>query len=344
MILSRLDSVLLVALLFLFDFAIVRGDMQGRVRHALLFGVGLMPLVAYLVSNEVWFRLLTPISGQAKQLRFHRFPSLVVLQSLYGYRSARDMFWLFPCIALTLYAVVQFARPGQSKLSPSRRPIILAVLLFPLLQLAAVSVLSDWPLWMWYFYPWLLSAIAAAFVLSDGVEKLVGRLQPRLQLASFGILVAALLSYSAMICVAASPSHNDMYLAAIDIHDFAQKHPGTYAMGDRAGVVGYLIDEPLIQLEGLVMDKGFLDNIKKQRELADVLREYNVRYYVATRASLGADGCYSVKEPWQAGPDSPAMHDRICAVPVATFKHYQNINLVFDLQVRQPKSKRQVSG
>ena len=151
MILSRLDSVLLVALLFLFDFAIVRGDMQGRVRHALLFGVGLMPLVAYLVSNEVWFRLLTPISGQAKQLRFHRFPSLVVLQSLYGYRSARDMFWLFPCIALTLYAVGQFARPGQSKLSPSRRPVILAVLLFPLLQLAAVSVLSDWPLWMWYF-------------------------------------------------------------------------------------------------------------------------------------------------------------------------------------------------
>jgi len=131
-----------------------------------------------------------------------------------------------------------------------------------------------------------------------------------------------------------SPRNNDMYLTALDVRQFAENHPGIYAMGDRAGAVGYLANVPVIQLEGLMMDKQYLDNIRAQRDVQDVLKQYEVRYYIFTsmRAGPDADGCYSAREPAQAGPDSPVMRAHICKTPVAVFQHGGYVNDVFDMQ------------
>ena len=102
-------------------------------------------------------------------------------------------------------------------------------------------------------------------------------------------------------------------------------------MGDRAGTVGYLASRPVLQLEGLMMDRQYLDNIRKRRNLTEVLRGYGVRYYIATRARMGADGCWTVKEPFQAGPDSPAMTGHLCQRPLAEIKHGVFVNDIFDL-------------
>jgi len=122
------------------------------------------------------------------------------------------------------------------------------------------------------------------------------------------------------------------YLAGEDIAGFAATHPGIYGMGDRAGAVAYLAKVPVVQLEGLMMDADYLDDIRKQKNVKDVLLEYHVRYYISTGASVDSAGCYAVREPMQAGPDSPAMRSLLCQKPVATFDHRGFVNHIFDMR------------
>jgi len=103
-------------------------------------------------------------------------------------------------------------------------------------------------------------------------------------------------------------------------------------MGDRAGAVAYLAKVPVIQLEGLMMDTDYLENVKAQKNIKDVLFDYHVRYYISTGATMDGAGCYAVREPEQAGPDSPAMRSLMCQKPVATFEHRGIVNHIFDMQ------------
>ena len=104
-------------------------------------------------------------------------------------------------------------------------------------------------------------------------------------------------------------------------------------MGDRSGMVAWLMPEPVIQTEGLVMDKAFLGSIRSREGLLPVLARYNVRYYVGTTQQMSA-GCFRAAEPFQAGPASPHMLAELCQAPVAVFHHGDWYNLVFDLAAR----------
>jgi len=73
-------------------------------------------------------------------------------------------------------------------------------------------------------------------------------------------------------------------LEAKYLSEWMKKHPGVYAMGDRAGLVSYLSGQKMIQLEGLVMDKNYLENINRQESLNFVLNNYNVDYYITAYA------------------------------------------------------------
>ena len=150
---------------------------------------------------------------------------------------------------------------------------------------------------------------------------------------SFAVALACLVTYAAVIPFCSSPQTNQIYMAGMDISRFAQSHPGVYAMGDRAGAVGYLVNAPVVQLEGLMMDKEFLRNIRSERDLLDVLKQDHVRYYirVSTSSVPDADGCFRAKEPVQAGPDSPTMSAHICKVPVAVFPRGGFVNEIFQM-------------
>ena len=78
------------------------------------------------------------------------------------------------------------------------------------------------------------------------------------------------------------------------------------------------------------MDKAYLENIREQRSLNDVLRNYGVTYYIATDPQpIG--GCYTVREPIQAGPDSRSMHGTFCSEPVAHMVSFGEVTDIFDL-------------
>jgi len=87
-----------------------------------------------------------------------------------------------------------------------------------------------------------------------------------------------------------------------------------------------------VQLEGLVMDKKFLNNIREQRNLLEVLKGYGVRYYVSTNAVSSGNGCFALSEPGVAGLRSPHMRATLCRAPISAFQSGQYYVRVFDLQ------------
>jgi hypothetical protein len=329
MVLARLDLMLFVGLLVLFDVLPNANGGRERLLRIVRFVVGLLPVAIYFVTNEFYFRTLMPISGVAKQLRSHHIPSLNTMRSFAGFIFAKTSPLLGPAILLTVLAILMLLT--KSARLRKNRGVLICTLIFPFLHLLAVSSLSDWPIWQWYLYPWIISAIVALAIILERDSR-------RQRLSTWvetkvcvGCCAVYLVLYGAAVAASSSPKNNLPYMAAIEIEAFAQQHKGIYAMGDRAGTVGYLASRPVVQLEGLMMDRQYLDNIRRRRDLLTVLRQYGVRYYISTRAKAGADGCWIVKEPWQAGPDSPAMTGHLCRRPVAELKHGAFVNEIFDL-------------
>jgi hypothetical protein len=138
----------------------------------------------------------------------------------------------------------------------------------------------------------------------------------------------------ALFCVGLrkTPPNTQILDLAVQLKGFAVGHPGIYGMGDAAGTPAVVIGQPIVQLEGLVMDKKFLNNIREQRNLLDVLKEYRVRYYVSTNAVPSGDGCFKLSEPKVAGPRSPHMRATLCQAPAKFFRCGEYGVWVFDLQ------------
>jgi len=365
--LSRLDSLLLVALLFVFDLLPNAARLGSARRCTLWFSVGMTPVALYLLSNLFLFHTLLPISGAAKQLRWHPYlPSLAALRSLLPFLTWQTFFLFGLCLLLVIAALARIAF-GRQRIPRDCSSFFCILLLFPFLHLYAVTSLSDWGVWPWYLYPWLPAAVLAATLLfanrKDPAAEQLDKNRPintgQRPLAQMDRYLAALacffasgfylIFWSYILVNSGAPLNNPMVATAVELRQFAHTHPGIYAMGDRAGAVGYLAPMPVIQLEGLMMDKPFLDNIRHQRDLQDVLHDYGVRYYIATFRSetlhsadlsqseinhlgISSDGCYHAKEPAQAGPDSPAMRTHLCQSPVAVFHHGDYVNDLFDMQ------------
>jgi hypothetical protein len=146
-------------------------------------------------------------------------------------------------------------------------------------------------------------------------------------------VVIGLLLLSVVVCLSLmrwTRQQADIYAASLEIQEFATRHPGIYAMGDRAGRVAYLIPDPVVQTEGLMMDREYLRYVEKQTPLREVLKHYNVRYYIAT-AYDPFQGCFEAAEPAKAGPTSAHMRAEFCEDPAASYFHDGIETLIFDL-------------
>lgn len=90
-------------------------------------------------------------------------------------------------------------------------------------------------------------------------------------------------------------------------------------MGDRAGMVGYLLPHGVLQLEGLVGGRAVIRAISSQENIMTFLRQREIDYYIGTNLKIEPSGCYYAEEPRQAGPEAPHMAATICQAPVATY-------------------------
>ncbi|MEM9147016.1 MAG: hypothetical protein AAGC57_12545 [Pseudomonadota bacterium] len=309
--LTRLDAAVLIAVLFAWP-------LVQRPGAALFLSLGGALFFAYLAWMMLDFGSPLPVSGAAKQLAPFDGPS---------WRPALILFLMTP-EALPLAAPGVVAVLGALAVrSPMRqaRACLLAVVVFYAVQ----ATLSDWKLWFWYLYPLVPGIALAVPALLDRAPRVL-RVGSSLLLSAIALLFfAGRLDYGPYFRPIIEP-------LAREVAAYAAAHPGRYAMGDRAGMAAYLADQPVLQLEGLVMDRPYLERIARRDDLVEVLQDYGIERYV-TFETLQRDGCWLVIEPARGGPDSPRMRGRFCEPP----EHQADIEdgltfYVFQVPPREP--------
>jgi hypothetical protein len=205
--------------------------------------------------------------------------------------------------------------------------LILLTLVFPLFFYTLVNYVSDWIIFPWYLYA-LPMALLSAFMLIEQ-NLITPRFSPTLiKVAQYGLFSAMCLYVIARGIYYSSfdPSRGKMigqraiYYHAEKVREFSDKHPGVYAMGNCAGMTEFVIQKPVIQLEGLAADAQMITHIKNQDSLNGVLKEYGVDYLItSTEGTIEQkNGCYIDTEPGhdEAGSHSCAMTGIFCTSPL----------------------------
>ena len=341
-VLSRIDSLLFLFLLFAGDlFAFGWRKVIAQLPWLVL---GMAPLVVYVASNVLIFHTLGPVSAMAKELRLHHYPSLTLFQRVAV--AHRDKYILLDCgllaelLAVTLLLLLPRLLPSSpngrdplagSGSSRATLTVLWAIVVFPLLYCLVEIILSDWPLFFWYLYPVVLVFFVTIVCILCLLEQAPAYHRYALA-AGTAILFLVAGAYTAGNLHKPIRPMEDLAVLDPAIVTFMEQHPGTYAVGNRAGLIGYLSTRPVVQLEGLVMDRAFLANIDSQAKLHDVLHRYGVRYYIAGYGDVHAtpDNCYQVLEPAVSGDDAKRMRGTFCN-PVASFKARSDLMLIFDL-------------
>ena len=316
LVLSRIDTLIFGGLILLG--ILLTPSLRKFLRPDLVAGalLGLLPLLFYFALNRVEFDTFLPISGMAKELKLNHLPSLEPWKVFFHPLAAA--FTLIFLIALLLLPRI------SPRITPMARVVFPAVILFPFVYYFILCCVSDWTLWGWYYYP-LRTALCISllvFVLYPPFGRVLQR--PAV------IAVLLLAVFAALGLTRWRRQQVDIYDASVEIARFAETHPGTYAMGDRAGRVAYLMPNPILQTEGLMMDRPYLELLKRETPLRTVLAKYNVRYYVAT-AYEPFKGCFQANEPAKAGPNSAHLHGQFCEQPEAKFFHNGIETLIFNL-------------
>jgi hypothetical protein len=310
-------------------------------------GVGLLagasPLVLYAVINAAVFGTVMPVSGEAKQLAPLPVFSDTVLRHLaleLRIALAEGRFSVYLTQGLAPALVTLAALAAHRRLRPQHpywAATHLALLVFPFALLALQALVSDWILWPWYLYAFLPALITVPAALARAGMRGGG---------SEGMPRSAILAIAALVGVAVAKTtpaqqrlEYGMADASLRVAAFAERHDGRLAMGDRAGRVGFLVPHRVLQLEGLVGSRDFLESIRAQSDLVAVLRERGVRYYVGTQMErIGSCHVGEEPKPAQAGAKSPRMTGRFCAEPV--LRHVDNlgvVTLVFDVAAEAAK-------
>jgi hypothetical protein len=165
--------------------------LRQRLRCSIAFFCGAAPVALYLILNELCFHTLMPVSGEAKQMRFHRSPSLTPF-SLRTFSPPERYFLVFPCLLATIAGLIILlcCRGGVAVFAVTSHAC-LALLLFPFLFLATLSLLTDWPIFSWYGYPLVASGIGGTALLIAPESPLARRAARTLRWPALALLVLA---------------------------------------------------------------------------------------------------------------------------------------------------------
>jgi hypothetical protein len=322
LLLSRLDIILFLATMafciVVFGFKKFALSMGFTWKKTLAGSAGLMPFLCYLLYNLTIYGNAIPISGRAKTLRLEGGISQTGLLSLLSTTTHDKIILLITLVwVLSIPLALIFIKKEADLL---RRITILSVFLFPVLFYIYYLVVSDWPFWLWYYYPIVFAFSLGVLLFEDFILRRIPVIR-ECHTKVIAPVFVLLLATAAVIMLHSKPAEfipNPLHDAAIQIKDFSDQHPGVYAMGDRAGVVGFMLDSPVIQVEGIVGDENLLDSISTSRNLLDFLKERSVSYYIATNPKK-VSSCWSIEEPKIPGPVAPRMKSQICYDPVFTY-------------------------
>ncbi len=329
LVLARLDAAILVALLCLAalpELALKKPTLarpslarpslakSGRrpgtaARLATFLSCLLLPIGLYIAINWHVFHLLMPVSGLAKQMRTSHLPAARAYETLLPFDRQR-LILILPQSLLLLTAL--FWPSDRDHRLRSR--VFRAFVVFPFVHWFTLGILSDWPTWPWYTYSLTLGCAGALALLLERRTTAPAPLAVRLP---FYVYAAALGVYIAGYAVL-GPDSVSLVRSSRQVARFMDAHPAIYLMGDQSGTTAYLSHQPIVQTEGLVMDRAFLQRMRARTPLAAIAQQYHARYYVAV-GQYQVGTCLVVREPGNGGRTSPTMDGRICHAALATW-------------------------
>ena len=239
---------------------------------------------------NVWmFDTLLPVSAMAKQLYSgFGFNLWYARAAAFGTVYGPTVGVLLPLGAI---AFILLVRQSRSVCPPIR--FVGATALSFAFVLWGLNALSGWIFFGWYSYPIVTASVAAAaFIWEKWGWVVAARRKIALSLAivTLGLPVVVATRYYSQHGPGWSVSDNSLLAASYDIADRMRGRQGIYAMGAIAGVVGYVMDHPLVQLEGIMADRRMVDHVRNESPLEDVLRENNVDYLIVSFALDAREG------------------------------------------------------
>ncbi|MDR3661712.1 MAG: hypothetical protein P4L86_15235 [Mycobacterium sp.] len=307
MVLGRLDAMVLAPCLL-----VATAPAWGWRRTAAAFAGG-APLYGYISLNVALYGHIGTTSMTAKSLRSYFPPNLHYITHEQPVPGGGE-------IGMVIVAIVVAMLAYRIANSDGRR-IALALTIAPILQLVAQAFLSGWALYPWYLYfDYMAVGLATALVACRLADAPAAATQIGIPV---GMLAAIVLCGWLGNGVRPDPAQVGISQAAQQLRTYAARHPGVYAMGDAAGTPAWLMDQPVVHLEGLMMSHSFIDLITTQQPLAVAFKRYHVDYYVAVRSEgTNAAGCPTYREPnaTQASVRAPAMRMTICSPPAGEIK------------------------
>jgi len=328
-ILSRLDIALVVLLFGVGWLWFARPGWRTIVPALVAFCAAGVAVPVYAAGNLLFFGSVLPVSALAKQL--------VVVPGLnVSYLKIVARYTVFgPAAGLTLVMGVaallvlwRSRTRGQDGLRPEALFAAAVILAFTGVFYVA-NALNGWIYFGWYAYP-LTAALVASYVLLGEVvaPRLPAGWRPR---AAAGVVVLATvlaLAGGGRAFAIRGPlwsvNDNGLLAMSVELAEKMRERHGVFAMGAIGGFATYLLQKPVVQLEGLIADRAMVEHVRHQDELGAVLRGYGVDYLVVSlhKATLDQEGgCYRITQPnaeW-SGHRVARMSGDLCAEPIAHF-------------------------
>ncbi|HEX2535804.1 MAG TPA: hypothetical protein VHK69_18810 [Chitinophagaceae bacterium] len=303
--LTRIDSCIISFPLFAFFVIRQYWFRQRAPWRIILYGLMVVvPVALICLGYRQYFGIYFPVSGLAKSAPSIKLFHTATFAAFFMFSFIYKAIVLFPLLITGVLLV---------KRSRTLLWVYLAAVALFYLQNAARS---DWRIWEWYLYPFcILQFLNVALFRESGTSS-----DARARVFFKWAPAAMILVYIVFTIDFVYPKKVEaLHEAGFRIGAFTRKYPGTYAMGDRAGIVGYVSDQKLIQLEGLVMNKEYLDNLYRTDSLQELLHQYDVRYYISTYARQLNDTTFEVSEPFQSRGYSKRIVDTISWPVLADF-------------------------
>ena len=158
---------------------------------------------------------------------------------------------------------------------------------------------SSWRIWPWYDFPVLFSLLALAAAFGPALEAWAARwtaARPRGEAryaTAAAVLAAVVLAglLAKAVVVVVRPQPEPVGFDRLNAQAVARWAPllrgRRVAMGDRAGSFAAAYPGPVVQLEGLVNDREYLEAVRAGGDVTPLLCRRGVRFVLAYRPVLG---------------------------------------------------------
>tara|TARA_B100000965_G_scaffold62407_1_gene48229 strand:+ start:8719 stop:10191 length:1473 start_codon:yes stop_codon:yes gene_type:complete len=307
--LSRLEFLIFYFLLLINELFLNKKILSKEYTIKLL----LLPflIIFYISINLYFYDIPFPESGIAKSLvheiKFNKETFSFLTSNGYGMKFISAMFY-FNCIGIFFLF--------SKKIKNFTKISLLASLLF----FISNSLRSAWPLWTWHFF---FLGISSSVLLNDFLNLFKFRFT-KYSATFIGIFFVSVYFFLFIKNLNINNDHILNIADKIESH-YANSKYETFAMGDMAGKVSYLLDKKLIQLEGLVGGKKVLRKIQNQENLCKLFKEFNVDIYLTTKINK-IDELYYIEEPSQVSTNVKKMTGKLIIKPEINFKS-ANLNV-----------------